>query len=501
MAYVIGAAAGHLTPMYPTHRKDADILASHKLMADLRNYMVSATGYDEKRRLREAVAKVQKAINAGQSEPPAPFRDPFVYVSDDRVRTVLDGRQPEPLNVNVDELQSASRCIMLHRVLVQSRSRSSRAEKEKGRRVKRVVRAIVLPTHNQSQAMCQEKGLARAITLPLRRRKPRLTLGRLQWRLIHLWLNRRRQGARPSAKAKMTPVPKAEPKGKAASVPEAKSAQAPRTESKETKQADPKVEVKKEKVSGDDAPGDSRGSAEGKRRERKSRWDPDEPAKESTKREASKRPDDVDSRPGAAAREASGDDLHSALGRSSAKDAVAPLTASKAMAKKPEGSEVRLQSAERAAASPAEGHFLVSPENSVVDAFLTMSPDRVLNRQVRDLTRNGENASALEVLNQIVANSRLGRTRRDSDVSRTPSRRFVRTLDTRDSRESRRRRYRPRRDEDRDRRRDDVRDRRGDDSLDRERDRRRDDRRRSERDRDRDRARGGRDRRRRDDSR
>ena len=51
------------------------------------------------------------------------------------------------------------------------------------------------------------------------------------------------------------------------------------------------------------------------------------PAKESTKREA---------------REASGDDLHSALGRSSAKDAVAPLTASKAMAKKP---EVRLRSA------------------------------------------------------------------------------------------------------------------------------------------------------------
>ena len=192
--------------------------------------------------------------------------------------------------------------------------------------------------------------------------------------------------------------------------------------------------------------------------------------KESTKREASKRPDDVDSRPGAAAREASGDDLHSALGRSSAKDAVAPLTASKAMAKKPEGGEVRLQSAERAAASPAEGHFLVLPESSVVDAFLTMSPDRVLNRQVRDFIRNGENASALEVLNQIVANSRLGQGRRDSDldVSRTPSRRSVRTLDTRDSRESRRRSYRPRRDEDRDRRRDDVRDRRGDDSLDRE---------------------------------
>ena len=76
--------------------------------------------------------------------------------------------------------------------------------------------------------------------------------------------------------------------------------------------------------------------------------------KESTKREASKRPDDVDSRPGAAAREASGDDLHSALGRSSAKDAVAPLTASKAMAKKPEGSEIRLQSASVGGASCSE---------------------------------------------------------------------------------------------------------------------------------------------------
>ena len=219
--------------------------------------------------------------------------------------------------------------------------------------------------------------------------------------------------------------------------------------------------------------------------------------KESTKREASTRPDDVDSRPGAAAREASGDDLHSALGRSSAKDAVAPSTASKAMAKKPEGGEIRLQLAERAAARLVE----VLPESSVVDAFLSISTNRVLNKQVRDFIRNDKNASALEAPNQIVTNSRPGRRRRDSDVSRTPSRRSVRTADTRDSRESRRRRYRPRCDEDRDRRRDDARDRRDDDSLDRERDRRRDDCRRSERDRDRDRARGGRERRRRDDSR
>ena len=135
--------------------------------------------------------------------------------------------------------------------------------------------------------------------------------------------------------------------------------------------------------------------------------------KESTKREASTRPGDVDSRPGAAAREASGDDLHSALGRSSAKDAVAPLTASKAMAKKPEGGEIRLQSAERAAVSPVEGHFLVLPESSVVEAFLSISTNRVLNKQVRDFIRNGEDTSALEALNQIVTNSRSGRRRRD----------------------------------------------------------------------------------------
>ena len=62
------------------------------------------------------------------------------------------------------------------------------------------------------------------------------------------------------------PVPKAEPKGKAASVSEAKSASASKAEPKETKQADPKVEVKKEKVGGDDAPGDSRGLGEGQKR-------------------------------------------------------------------------------------------------------------------------------------------------------------------------------------------------------------------------------------------
>ena len=330
---------------------------------------------------------------------------PF-YVSDDRVRTVLDGRQPEPLDVNVDELQSVHHAAQGPGPKQEPIIKGGKGKGKKGEKGgKGDTPSDPQPKSSDvsgkgsgkrdSPAAPKTKAKANAGPAPMEVDPP-VAQPKKTWVAIAV------EGARPS-------VPKAEPKGKAASVPEAKSAQAPRAESKETKQADPKVEVKKEKVSGDDVPGDSRGSAEGQKRERKSRWDPDEPVKESTKREASKRPDDVDNRPGAAAREASGDDLHSALGRSSVEDAVAPLTASKAMAKKPEGSEVRLQSAERAAASPAEGHFLVLPENSVVDAFLTMSPDRVLNRQVRDFIRNGENASALEVLNQIVANS-LGRT-------------------------------------------------------------------------------------------
>ena len=185
MAYVIGSAAGHLTPLYPTHRKDVDILKSHALISQLRQYMVSETGYDEKRRLKEAIAKVQKAISAGQSEPPAPFRDPFVYVSDERVRTVIDGSQPEPLNVDI-----------VRRVLVPSRSRSSRAEKEKGRKGKRAARAVVLPAHRRSQVKCQIKDLVRAVAHLSLRQRQRMTLDQLRWRLMRQRPSRRRLGPR-----------------------------------------------------------------------------------------------------------------------------------------------------------------------------------------------------------------------------------------------------------------------------------------------------------------
>ena len=369
--------------------------------------MVSETGYDEKKRLKEAIAKVQKAISAGQSEPPAPFRDPFVYVSDERVRTVLDGRQPEPLDVNIEGLQSVHHAAQGPGPKQEPIVKGGKGKGKKGEKGGKGGSPSGPPPKSgevpgkgsgkgDSPSVSQAKAKADAGPAPMEVdatvAQPKKT-----------WVAMVVEGARPSAKAKMTPVPKAEPKGKAASVSEAKNAPAPKVEAKETKQAEPKVEVKKEKIGGDDAPGGSRGSAEGQKRERKSRWDPDETVKESTKREASTRPDDVDSRPGAAAREASGDDLHSALGRSSAKDAVAPLTASKAMAKKP---EIRLQSAERAAASPVEGHFLLLPESSVVDALLSVSTNRVVNKQVRDFIRNGEDASALEALNQIVTNSR-----------------------------------------------------------------------------------------------
>ena len=133
-----------------------------------------------------------------------------------------------------------------------------------------------------------------------------------------------------------------------------------------------------------------------------------------------------------------------------------------------------------------EGHFRTLPETPMVDAFLAMSSNRVLNRQVRD----GEEGSALEALKQTVANSQSGHV----GVRMSPARPLEGSLGltTPGILESRRR-CRPRRDEDRDRRRDDRRDHRGDESLDRDRDRRRDDRKVRERD--------GRDRRRRDDSR
>ena len=228
--------------------------------------MVSATWYDEKRRLREAVAKVQKAINAGQSEPPAPFRDPFVYVSDDRVRTVLDGRQPEPLNVNVDELQS------VHHAAQEPIIKGGKGKGKKGEKGGKGDSPSD-PQPKSSDVSGKGSGKGDSPAVPKAKAKadagpapmevdPPVAQPKKTWVAIAV------EGARPSAKAKMTPVPKAEPKGKAASVPEVKIAQAPRAESKETKQSDPKVEVKKEKVSGDDAPGGSRGSAEGQKRER-----------------------------------------------------------------------------------------------------------------------------------------------------------------------------------------------------------------------------------------
>lgn len=69
MVYVIGAAAGHLTPLYPLCRKDEDILASHRLMSKIRSFVASSTGYDEKKRLKEAIAKV-----IGSSRSPTEIR-------------------------------------------------------------------------------------------------------------------------------------------------------------------------------------------------------------------------------------------------------------------------------------------------------------------------------------------------------------------------------------------------------------------------------------------
>ena len=107
------------------------------------------------------------------------------------------------------------------------------------------------------------------------------------------------EGARPSAKAKTTPFPKTSEVP--TPVPKAGNDQALRA-----------VEVKKE---GETMLPAIAGARLRNLREKESLAGVRMCLRRSQRsREASKRPDDVDSRPGAAAREASGDDLHSALG-------------------------------------------------------------------------------------------------------------------------------------------------------------------------------------------
>ena len=213
MAYVIGAAAGHLTPIYPAHRKDADILASHRLMADFRNYIVSSTGYDEKKRLREAIAKVQKAIRDGRSEPPAPFRDPFVYVSDEKVRTIVDGKQPELQDVNIDELQSVHHAAQgpgpkQEPVIKGGEGKGKKGEKGgKGDgpsdpRPKSGEVSGKGSGKGDSPAVPRAKAKADAGPTPMEVDPPEVQ-PKKSWVAIAV------QGARPSAKAKTTPSPKA----------------------------------------------------------------------------------------------------------------------------------------------------------------------------------------------------------------------------------------------------------------------------------------------------
>ena len=236
-----------------------DILASH------------AGGSQELHGLGDGVRREEKIEGGssqsaeGNQEPPAPFRDQFVYVSDDRVRTVLDGRQPEPLSVNVDELQSA------HHAAQGPGPKQEpiiKGGKGKGKKGEKGGKGDSLSDPQPKSSDVSGKGSGKGDSPAVPKAKAKADAGPAPMEVDppaaqpkKTWVAIAVEGARPSAKAKMTPVPKAEPK----------SAQAPKAESKETKQADPKVEVEKEKVSGEDAPGASRGSAEGQKRERKSR--------------------------------------------------------------------------------------------------------------------------------------------------------------------------------------------------------------------------------------
>ena len=225
MAHVIGSAAGHLTPLYPTHRKDVDILKSHALISQLRKYMVSETGYDEKKRLKEAIAKVQKAISAGQSEPPAPFRDPFVYVSDEKVRTVLDGRQPEPLNVDIEGLQSVHHAAPGPGRKQEPVPKGGKGKGKKGEKGgKGGSPSGPPPKSGEVPGKGSGKGGSPSVPKAKDDAGPApMEVDTAAAQPKKSWAEMVVEGARPSAKAKMTPVPKAEPKGKAASASEAKS--------------------------------------------------------------------------------------------------------------------------------------------------------------------------------------------------------------------------------------------------------------------------------------
>ena len=348
--------------MYPTHRKDPDILASHRLMSDFRNYLVSVARYDETKRLQEAIAKVQKAINAGQSEPPVPVRDPFIYVADERVKAVLGGKQPEPVNVDINELQSVHHAAPGPGPKQEPIIKGGKGEGRKGEKGGKGD-SPAGPQTRSDEASGKGSGKGDSPAVPKAKVKadagptpmdvdPPEAQPKKSWVAIAV------EGSRPRRRSR---------RGRGLQLRRRRALRLRRLSLRRRSRLTRRLRSRRRRrvetmllaIAG------ARLISKG---EKGNRWDPEAPSKESSKREASKRPDDVDSRPGAAAREASGDDLHSALGRSSAKDAAAPLTASKAMAKKPEGSEIRLRSAGRVGASPVEGHFATLPDATMVEA-------------------------------------------------------------------------------------------------------------------------------------
>ena len=153
---------------------------------------------------------MQKAINAGQSERPAPFRDPFVYVSDDRVRTVLDCRQPEPLDVNVDELQSVHRAAQgpgpKQEPIVKG-EKGGKGDSPSDPQPKSSEVSGKGSGKGDSPAVPKAKAKANAGPAPMEVDPP-VAQPKKTWVAIAV------EGARPSAKAKMTPVSKAELKGR-----------------------------------------------------------------------------------------------------------------------------------------------------------------------------------------------------------------------------------------------------------------------------------------------
>ena len=106
---------------------------------------------------------------------------------------VLDGRQPEPLNVNIDELQSVHHAAQGPGPKQEPMVKGGKGKGKKGEKGGKGDSPSD-PQPKSSDASGKGSGKGDSPAVP--KAKAKANAGPAQWRLIHLWLNRRRLGLR-----------------------------------------------------------------------------------------------------------------------------------------------------------------------------------------------------------------------------------------------------------------------------------------------------------------